>query len=143
VSGDSKKTFEEKLDPLTADTYGSLLVAKTLPLQELSAGQYRLSVRVEEPVSHKSVTTALPFTIMNDIPATTPIVISRARSESQDSKAAVEYERALCQLIQDRPAEASASLRASWELSNNAATKLLFEKISHSLLPEAAQKSKP
>jgi GWxTD domain-containing protein len=132
VSSGVKKTFDEKLNLESADAAGTLLTAKTLPIQELAPGQYRLSIRVEDPGSGKISAAAIPFIVASENPTSQPIVIARGQNESPQGQAAVHYERALCLLSQDRPSEAIQNLKASWELSKNSTVKSLLEHLSAS-----------
>jgi GWxTD domain-containing protein len=130
VASTVKKTYDDKLDAAKADLSGTLLTAKTLPIEELGPGPYRLSVQVEDPNSKLLSTTAIPFTVIAEVPPAQPIVIARGQSDSPQSKAAIEYERALCLLSQNRPWEAIQDLQASWELSRNSTVKSLLDQLS-------------
>jgi GWxTD domain-containing protein len=129
LTGTAKKSFEEKLDVTKADSSGGLLIAKTLDIQEFAAGPYRLSVQVEDPDSKLLSTAAIPFTIAAD-PEANPITIARGQGDTPQDRAAVEYERALCQLAQSRPSEAIQALQTAWELNKNPAVKNLLDRLA-------------
>jgi|GEM_PF-1768655 len=129
-SAAAKKTFDEKLDLRTLDAAGAILTSRTLPIEELGPGQYRLSVRVEDPASAKVAATAISFTVPSEITGKPPVVMAKGQADNDQSRAAVRYERALCLLATDRPAEAVAALRQSWELSGNAAVRSLLDHLS-------------
>jgi GWxTD domain-containing protein len=133
-----RKTFEERLDLRRADSFGALLTAKTLSLEELSPGAYQLAVRVKDPQTGKISARSVSFTVTAGEEDAPPIVISRHEAESAQQLAASRYERALCWLAQDRPSEAVANLEASWQLSHNPVTKGLLEH----LYERTGQKSK-
>jgi GWxTD domain-containing protein len=130
VSSNMKKSFDDSLNLHSADVSGTILTAKTLPIQELGPGQYRLSIRLEDPTSGKTSAQAIPFTIVNEMEGEQPIVIARSRNNSTQGLAAVEYERALCLLSQEKRPEAIQALKASLDLSQNAAVKSLLEHLS-------------
>jgi GWxTD domain-containing protein len=132
VTSNSKKTFDEKIDPQGADASGALLTSRTLPVGELSPGQYRLSVRIEDPASAKIAATALSFTVASEAPGKPPIVMARGQADTPQTRATIRYERALCLLALNRPAEAVIALRQSWELNNNSVVKALLEHLSSS-----------
>lgn len=133
-----RKTFEERLDLRKADSFGVLLTAKTLSLEELSPGTYQLALRVKEPQSGKISAQSVSFTVTGGEEDAPPIVISRNEAESPQQMAASSYERALCWLAQDRLSEAVTNLEASWQLSHNPVTKGLLEH----LYERTGQKSK-
>jgi len=130
ISSSLKKTYEEKLDVSKADFAGTLLTAKTLPIEDLGPGQYRLSIQVEDPDSKLHSTTAIPFTIVAEPPQDAPIVIAKGQSDSPQRKAVVQYERALCLLAQNHASEAIEDLRTSWELNKNSTVKDLLDRLS-------------
>ncbi len=132
VASTVKKTFDEKLNMAQADQAGSLLTAKTLPIQELAPGQYRLSIRVEDPNSKKISAAAIPFVVASESLGLPPVVIARGINMTPQGQAAVHYERALCLLSQNRASEAVEALKESWELSRNAQVKTLLEHLSSS-----------
>ena len=130
VSSSVKKTFDESTDLSKFDASGALLTAKTLPIDELGPGHYRLSIRVEDPASGAITATAIPFVVLAENPGSEPIVIAKGQSDSPQGQAAVHYERALCFLAQDRRPEAVNALRASFELSRNPAVKTLLDHLA-------------
>jgi hypothetical protein len=129
VSSDLKKTFDDKLDPSKADASGALLTAKTLPIEELSPGQYRLGIQILDPQSKQVSATAIPFTVVAEVPKSQPVVIARGQNDSPQNQAIVHYERALCLLAQNRPSDAIGDLQASWQLSQNPMIKSLLDQL--------------
>lgn len=132
-----RKTFEDKLD-LSRTDGGSVLTAKTLSLEELSPGTYQLAVRIKDPETGKLTAGSVGFTVagMQDDPP--PIVISRGGTDTPQWAAINQFERALCWLAQDRPAEAVTSLEASFKISQNPVTRQLLQH----LYASAGQKAK-
>jgi len=127
-----KKTFDEKVDPRGADASGAILTSRTLPIEELGPGQYRLSVRVEDPASARITATAISFTVPSEVTGKPPVVMAKGQADNDQSRAAIRYERALCLLATNRPAEAVSALRQSWELSGNPAVKSLLDHLTAS-----------
>jgi GWxTD domain-containing protein len=138
VSLNLKKSFEDKLDPSKADASGALLTAKTLPIEELGPGQYRLSIQVEDSGTKQISAKAVPFTVVAEVPKQQPVVIARGQNDSPQDQAIVHYERALCLLAQDRPSDAIQDLRASWQLNQNPMVKSLIDQLSANRVDRSA-----
>lgn len=121
-----RRTLEDKLDLRMADSSGTLLTAKTLPMADVPPGNYQLVVQVRDPKTGKISARSAPVVVLAESNEPVPIVISPVRTVSREWQAAVKYERALCLLSQDRPAEAIVSLEASRSLSPNPAVEGLL-----------------
>jgi hypothetical protein len=121
-----RKTFQDRLDLSRSDN-GTLLTAKTLPIDELPPGAYQLAVRIKEPQTGRMAASSAGFVVLGAQDEAAPIIISRGATGTPQWEAVNQYERALCWLAQDRPSEAVTSLEASWKLNQNRMTKGLLE----------------
>lgn len=105
-------TIDDTLDPARFDPSGTLLVGKSLPLWELPPGNYRLSIQVTDPVSHKHGGTTFSFTL-GAAPSPVPNVLSPDEPLKDVANGNVDYWRGLCALRQgNRPAAAVGFTRA-------------------------------
>jgi len=121
-----RKTFEEKLPLGRTDSYGALFNAKTLQIEDLTAGSYQLVVRLKDPASGKITAQSVSFVVVASGEERRPLVISQGRTPTPEWEAANDYERALCWLAQGREREALEALESSWNLSKKAALEPLL-----------------
>ena len=126
VAGKFRKSFEDKLSPAKADSFGTVFTAKSLPVGDLVPGTYQLVVRLKDPGSGRIAARTASFTVVPS-EEKPPIVVSQARTETPVWQAASYYERALCYLAQGHEPEALKALETSWTLSGNKATELLLQ----------------
>jgi hypothetical protein len=122
-----RKVYQDRLDLSRADASGALLIGKTLPIEELPPGSYRLALRIKEPKTGTWLASSASFTVVAAEPDPTPIVVSRGGTQTPQWMAVSQYERALCWLAQNRPLEAVANLEASWKLNQNPVTRGLLQ----------------
>jgi GWxTD domain-containing protein len=127
VSTKFRKVYQDRLDLSRADAAGTLMTAKTLPIEELSPGSYQVVLRIKDPQTGALTARSATFTVVNAEQDPTPIVVSRGATQTPQWMAVSQYERALCWLAQDRPLEAVASLEASWKLNQNPVTRGLLQ----------------
>jgi GWxTD domain-containing protein len=130
VGSKTRRTYEEKLDPKLADTYGSLTTSKVLATEDLPPGAYQLVVRVKDGATGKLTARSASFRIAaveeDDV---RPIVISRGNLGTPQWIAASHYERALAWLSQGREAQALASLELSRQTAPNGPAQELIRKL--------------
>ncbi len=136
VSSRFRKTFEDKLDLRQADAFGTLMVSKSLPIEDVAPGAYQLAVRIKDPATGKIAGRSVAFVVSADTQQPKPIVVSRANAGAPQWLAANQFERGLCWLAQGQVTEALAALETSWRMSKNPAVE---GAIRH--LREQAQKS--
>ncbi len=130
VGSKVRRTYEDKLDPKLADTYGSLTTSKVLATEDLPPGAYQLVVRVKDSATGKLAARSAPFRIAAVEEADDrPIVISRGNLGTPQWIAASHYERALAWLSQGREAQALASLELSRQTAPNGPAQELIRKL--------------
>jgi GWxTD domain-containing protein len=129
VAGKLRKSFEDKLELAGADSSGTVLVSKTLSLDELAPGAYIVALRLRNPQTGEVVGRSARFQVTNQ-EAERPIVVARPVLSGAQAAAAVHYERALCWLAQQRPEEAAREAEASWRLSQTSAARQLLDRLS-------------
>jgi GWxTD domain-containing protein len=129
VSTKFRKSAHDKVSLAQADSGGSLLTAKTLAIDDLSPGAYRLVVRVKDPKTGWEQARSVGFSVIGEAENSTPVVISPERAPSPVVQAATAYERALCWLAQGKRGEAVAALRSSVSLKPNPAVQQLLDKL--------------
>ena len=135
VANKFRKTFQDKLDLKAADSYGSLITSKSLPLDEFPPGAYQVVVRAKDSRTGRITAASAPFTVVAGPDEPQPIVISQGRLDTPQWTAANEYERALCWLSQGRKKEAVTALEASWQLSRNPAVNHLLQELQKESRP--------
>jgi hypothetical protein len=142
----ARKTLAEKLTTAQADSFGTLMVAKTLPIEEFAPGTYQLAVRIKDPKTGKISGNNTRFTVVADREDVRPLVIAPVTADSQLRVAANHYERALAWLAQGQPEQAKKALQASWEISRNPAVQGLLVQLSsgnsRQSLPGASREGK-
>jgi len=131
TAGKARKTWTETLDPRAADSYGTLLVARSISLEEFAPGGCRIAIRVRSPQGGWTVATAGSFVIQSGSEARPPepVVVAANRTHNEQWKAAAYYERALCWLASNQPSQAIAALKHSWQLSQSPAVQWLLERL--------------
>jgi len=85
VSARLRKSFEDKLDLRQADAFGSLTVAKSLSIEELTPGAYQLAVRVKDPGTGKISARSVGFLVSAQPDELPPIVVSRAGAGAEQA----------------------------------------------------------
>jgi len=129
VASKTRKTFEDKLDLKQLDPYGSLVTARTLPLDEFTVGAHQLVVRVTDSRTGKLTAQSAAFMIVPGEPSLPPVQISRDRPVTEQWIGAAHYERALCWLAQDKTSEAISALEDSWKLTKNSTVEGILQNL--------------
>ncbi len=129
ASGKLRKTIEDKVNLAAADAAGRLLVARTLPIDDLSPGQYLLALRLRNPRTGEVVGRSAKFAVVSQGDPR-PIVAARPAPAGPRETAAAHYERALCWLAQGRAPEALREAEASWRVFQTPAARQLLDRLS-------------
>jgi hypothetical protein len=127
-----RTSLQETLQLTRADASGSLLVAKTLPIESLAPGPYHLVVRLRDPQSGRISARSAAFTVVDTVEQNDPVIVSRQSLNTPAWQAAADYERALCWLAQGRRAEAVSALESSWRISRSPAVQALLQQLKQS-----------
>ncbi len=128
TSGKARRSWRETLDASTADASGTLLVARTITLEEFPPGGCRIAVRVRDPERHWQLATAKSFVIAGGAETLAPpVVISPNWRTDNEWRAATAYERALCWLASNQVEPALELLRQAWQWTHNSAVRLLLD----------------
>jgi GWxTD domain-containing protein len=125
-----KKSFEESLDPGSADAHGTILTSKTLPIEELAPGSYQLAVRVLDPATGRISARSAQVTVVAGVDDMQPVIVSQSLPDHPRTVAANHYQRALCFLSQGRKAEAVRALEAAWTLTKDPVVRGALEHLS-------------
>jgi GWxTD domain-containing protein len=128
VAGNFRKTVESKLDLTQSDSTGVVSASKSLPIDDLAPGAYQLALRLRNPKTGEVTGRSVGFVVVNQ-EEEQPILVARPAVAGPQSAAAAHYERALCWLAQERPAEALREAEASGRLMQTLAAKELVEQL--------------
>ena len=128
VAGKFRKTVDDRLDLTQSDSAGVVSTAKSLPIDDLAPGAYQLALRLRNPKTGEVTGRSAGFVVVNQ-EEEQPILVSRPAATGPQSAAAAHYERALCWLAQERPAEALREAEASGRLMQTPAARELVEQL--------------
>jgi GWxTD domain-containing protein len=128
VAGNFRKTVEGKLDLTRSDSTGVVSASQSLPIDDLAPGAYQLALRLRNPKTGEVTGRSVGFVVVNQ-EEDQPILVARPAVAGPQSAAAAHYERALCWLAQERPAEALREAEASGRLMQTPAAKELVEQL--------------
>ncbi len=129
VAGKFRKTFEDRVDMGRPGTNGVALVAKTLAIDDLSPGPYRLALRLRNKRTGEVIGRSAAFLVVPQMDER-PIQITRTRPPGPQGAAEVHYERALCWLAQERAQEAYREAEASLRLVRTPVAQQLLQQLS-------------
>ena len=128
VAGKFRKTIEGRLDFTQSDSTGVVSAAQSLPIDDLAPGAYQLALRLRNPKTGQVTGRSAGFVVVNQ-EEEQPILVARPVVAGPQGAAAAHYERALCWLAQERPAEALREAEASGRLMQTPAARQLLEQL--------------
>ena len=128
VAGKFRKTIEGKLDFTQSDSAGVVSAAQSLPIDDLAPGAYQLALRLRNPKTGQVTGRSAGFVVVSQ-EEEQPILVARPVVAGPQGAAAAHYERALCWLAQERPAEALREAEASGRLMQTPAARQLLEQL--------------
>ncbi len=99
------KVVEDSLDRKRFDRFGTLLVGKSIPLQDLPPGSYLLSFQVTDPADGHSAGSTLPFKIAGSF-LPPPNLLTSASLLQDGNNGNNDFWRGLCSLAQNTPDQA-------------------------------------
>jgi GWxTD domain-containing protein len=109
------KTVEQDLPHDQFDANGAMINGKKIPTAELLPGNYRMSVIVTDPVSHKRAVGSFLFAIADAVSAPTAWDVADPDAAEDFTKGQRDYLRSLCYTFQGHDAEAAGALQRAYQ----------------------------